>query len=153
VSFSNQSANSVRSNWDFGDGQTSLLNQPSHRFPGINTFTVCLSAINSLNCKTSVCQEIYVGLSRVVAIPAAFSPNSDGHNDDLKVRGGPFIKMELRIYNQWGNLVFLSEHQEEAWDGKHQGEPQAVGPYEYFFTGRTYDDQILNLYGVVNLIR
>lgn len=153
VSFTNQSTNSVRSFWEFGDGQDSHLNMPIHHFPSINTYTVCLTAINSLNCKTSICKDIYVGVSRVCAIPAAFTPNNDGHNDNLQVKGGPFEKMEFRIYNQWGNLVFISEKQEEAWDGKHQGELQASGAYEYFFTGKTYDAQVITLYGIVNLTR
>jgi gliding motility-associated-like protein len=153
VSFSNQSQNAVRSDWDFGDGQNSNKNSITHTFPTVGVYTVCLTAYNSLNCVNQICKEIFVGMSRILGIPSAFTPNNDGSNDIFKVRGGPFTKMELRVYNEWGNLLFMSEDQSQGWDGTFNGEYQPTGAYEYFFKGSTPDNKTYNRYGIINLIR
>lgn len=39
--------------WGFGDGSVSTLENPSHLFPGANTFNVSLYTINSFGCKST----------------------------------------------------------------------------------------------------
>jgi len=88
VSFSNLTLNATKTFWDFGDGQNSVLINPSHTFPGIETYNICLITYDSLDCKYTSCKEVYVGRARIVAIPSSFSPNDDNINDVLNVRGG-----------------------------------------------------------------
>jgi gliding motility-associated-like protein len=153
VSFKNLSINSVSVKWDFSDNQNSTIDSPTHTFPDVLTYNVCLTAYNSLSCSASSCKDIYVGLSSIVAIPSAFTPNSDNSNDELKVRGGPFLEIEFRILNEWGNLIFSSTSQDVGWDGRFNGELQPVGAYQYTFKGKTIENKNINLYGIVNLVR
>lgn len=153
VSFKNLSINSVSVKWDFGDNQNSTIDSPTHTFPDVLNYNVCLTAYNSLSCTATTCRSIYVGLSSIVAIPSAFTPNSDNSNDELKVRGGPFLNMEFNILNEWGNLIFSSTSQDVGWDGRFNGELQPVGAYQYTFKGKTIENKNINLYGVVNLVR
>ncbi len=153
VSFSNQSTNSIKVAWDFGDGQTSVIDNPIHTFPNIGTYKVCLTAYNTLSCTSSYCRDINVVLSSIVAVPSSFTPNQDDVNDVLKVRGGPLVEMEFKIFNEWGNLLFTSPAQNIGWDGSFNGEPQPVGVYEYVLKGKTAENKRINLYGVINLTR
>jgi hypothetical protein len=51
-----------------------------------------------------------------VYIPNAFSPNKDGQNDKLYVRG-PFIEsFVFRVYDRWGELVWETTNLTEGWD-------------------------------------
>ena len=88
-----------------------------------------------------------------MAVPSAFTPNGDNVNDILKVRGGPFVEMEFRIFNEWGNLLFSSTSQNDGWNGKYRGDDQPTGLYEYTLKGITVENKVINLYGVVNLTK
>ena len=43
-------------------------------------------------------------------IPNSFSPNNDGNNDIFKVYGTSVKEVTLRVYNQWGELIFETEN-------------------------------------------
>jgi gliding motility-associated-like protein len=88
-----------------------------------------------------------------VAIPGAFTPNGDGANDVLYVRGGPFKTIRMQIFNEWGNLIFESTDQSIGWTGNYRGVPQPSGSYEYIIKGETLDNENVNLYGVIHLNR
>lgn len=60
VQFSNNSSGSVGYSWDFGDGQTSTLNNPSITYPGPGSYTVNLTAVNQYGCEHEVSQTIIV---------------------------------------------------------------------------------------------
>ncbi len=67
-----------------------------------------------------------------IFIPNAFTPNGDGFNDVLFVRGNFISTMELHIYNRWGQEVFSTTSQSIGWDGKFDGkilEPDVFGYY------------------------
>jgi len=54
-------------------------------------------------------------------IPNAFTPNSDGENDVLFVKGSGFTDLDFKIFNRVGEQVFSSNSIENGWDGKWQG--------------------------------
>ena len=153
VSFTNLSSNFNRVSWSFGDFLGSDAENPLHTFPEAGTYKVCLTAFNILDCPNQYCKNIYVGLTTIVAVPSGFTPNQDGINDLLLVRGGPFSELDFRVFNEWGNEVFSTPDQSIGWDGNYKGEPQPVGAYEYVMRGKTIDKKNIRLYGIVNLIR
>lgn len=57
----------------------------------------------------------------IAAVPGAFSPNGDGANDILYVRGNNIKDLELKIFNRWGQLVFESRDKALGWDGSYKG--------------------------------
>ena len=69
-------------------------------------------------------------------VPNAFSPNGDGSNDVLYVRGYGVEEMLFRIYNRWGELVFESHRLEDGWDGTYKGSPQEMEVYTFTLEGR-----------------
>src|SRR5690606_277917 len=53
------------------------------------------------------------------SLPNTFTPNSDGKNDVFRPTTHFFIeRVHLKVYNQWGNLVFETNDPEINWDGK-----------------------------------
>jgi hypothetical protein len=80
VSFSGTTAGAVSYFWDFGDGATSTLENPSHTFSGVTSATVTLTVTSSRGCVststanvvlTSVKDEIE-GLANVQVFPNPF---------------------------------------------------------------------------------
>ncbi|MBO9154295.1 MULTISPECIES: gliding motility-associated C-terminal domain-containing protein [Chitinophaga] len=68
-------------------------------------------------------------------VPNAFSPNGDGKNDLFRpVVRGPMYDYELRIFNRWGELVYLSKDQYQGWDGTYKGRPVDVGTFVWWLT-------------------
>ena len=86
-------------------------------------------------------------------IPNVFSPNGDGKNDILYVRGTNIKTMQLIIFNQWGEKVFESTSQQNGWNGTFKNKPQPVGVYVYVLQVMLNNGSLLNLKGSVTLIR
>jgi gliding motility-associated-like protein len=52
-------------------------------------------------------------------IPATFSPNGDGFNDQWVIQGvRDFQNNELSVFNRWGSLVYHKKPYDNTWDGK-----------------------------------
>lgn len=86
-------------------------------------------------------------------VPDAFSPNGDGRNDYLFVRGNNLRKMRFSIFNRWGEKLFETEDPSIGWDGSYKGQDLNSGVYTWVLT-IVYDD--LNQFtetGAVSLIR
>ncbi|MCP9751614.1 PKD domain-containing protein, partial [Ferruginibacter sp. HRS2-29] len=89
------------------------------------------SATDSLNIKT-FCENSQV------FIPNAFTPDGDGVNDILMVRGKGIVMVKFfRIFNRWGELVFERTNfppnvSAYAWNGKIKG--IAGGPDVFVYT-------------------
>ena len=63
-----------------------------------------------------------------------FSPNGDGHNDLLMVRGPDIRNIHLRLYDRWGELVFETRDKDVGWNGMHRGRPVNTGVFVYVVT-------------------
>ncbi len=88
-----------------------------------------------------------------IFVPNAFTPNNDGLNDVLYVYGTTIANMQLRIYNQWGQLVFESRDKGQGWDGKMGGRIQPVGVYTYVLKATLQDGTSVQKRGTITIIR
>lgn len=78
-----------------------------------------------------------------VDVPTAFSPNGDGKNDTLYVKGWGIKKLEMfEIYNRWGQLVFRTNDIKQGWDGMYEGKPQNTETYVYILKAQFYDETV-----------
>jgi gliding motility-associated-like protein len=73
-----------------------------------------------------ICEDPYV------FVPNAFSPNGDGYNDILYVRGLYIEKVIFRIFDRWGELVFESNDVTIGWDGTFRNVPLQPDVYDYY---------------------
>lgn len=88
-----------------------------------------------------------------IFIPNAFSPNGDGVNDELKVRGKGISSFQLMIFDRWGDMVFSTHRMENGWDGTLDGEPLPAGVYFYRISGSYYNGEPIERKGNITLLR
>lgn len=138
-------------------GTTLQLYAASHQSPVTYTWT---PAIDSLSCDVCVSpyidvthsQTVYVKVtdqygctandsvvldvvscdSKMIFVPNTFTPNGDGLNDKLFVRGIGITNLNyFRIFDRWGKLVFETHDATQGWDGTLAGKPAEVATYVY----------------------
>lgn len=129
--------------WIFGDGTNSYMEHPSHLFTKTGTFKTCLVAYGPENCNDTLCKMVSAEVVPRIDVPTAFTPNGDGKNDVLYVKGAAVQSFEFSIYNRWGEMVFQSNSMEQGWNGTYKGTPQPMETYAYilkatFINGETY---------------
>lgn len=161
--------------WDFGNNQTSSDFNPSHQYDFEGLYNVSLRAINEDGCRDTLLQEDYILVKDTdgegegegegnnpevvdpdvgaLFVPSAFTPNGDGENDVLFVRGGPIGEMAFMIFNQWGELVFESFTPSSGWDGTHGGEKVQNATYVYVLEYENSEGKQKILSGHVTVLR
>ncbi len=72
------------------------------------------------------------GVDPHAVVPNAFSPNGDGENDVLYVRGEGVTQMTFYIYDRWGEKVFESFSLSTGWDGTFRGKELDPAVFSYF---------------------
>ena len=83
---------------------------------------------------------VLVKVYRDIFIPAAFSPNNDGLNDQWVIPSlAAFPSFDLQVYDRWGRQVFQQFTAGNWWNGRYLGEPLPSGIYIYLLRlpGRT----------------
>jgi gliding motility-associated-like protein len=88
-----------------------------------------------------------------VFIPNTFSPNGDGRNDYLFVRGNNVYGLRFTIFDRWGAMVFETTSQSIGWDGTYKGEDVDPGVFTYVVTINYSDKQSTTTTGTVTMIR
>ncbi len=83
-------------------------------------------------------------------ISSLFTPNSDGMNDfwyipDLEQYG----KVEVTVYNRFGQSVYQSQNYNNDWDGTYNGNPLPAASYYYIIKSSNNG----SIKGVVNIMR
>lgn len=123
--------------WDFGDGDTSTQENPQHLYPQTGSYHVELITYNNAGCSDTASQDVTETIIPKLDMPNAFTPNGDGINDYIAPRAFGVIKIDFRIYNRWGQLVYHSNDPgitylpDKGWDGKFHGKPQPIDVYAY----------------------
>lgn len=82
-----------------------------------------------------------------------FSPNGDGLNDLLQLRSEPLNAFEMRVYNRWGEQVWISLDPEEGWDGHQRDKSAPSGVYAVQLTLDFADGTHLETMRHVTLVR
>lgn len=145
IAFSNKTIGSDSLVWEFGDGDTSLLDNPVHQYDSVGTFTVRLIANKNTDCSDTASIQVTIPEIDINKrkIPNVFTPNSDGKNDTFKITGGNvecFIE-SISIYNRWGKLMYEVKNQKSwEWDGRINNEIVPPGVYFYSVKGKGFDD-------------
>ncbi len=63
--------------------------------------------------------------------PAAFTPNGDNLNDVFKVFAQFTEAVEFKIFNRWGELLFITTDLGKGWDGTYKGSAMPEGTYVF----------------------
>ncbi|MBI5538745.1 MAG: PKD domain-containing protein [Bacteroidia bacterium] len=121
----------------------------------LQTTTYTVEIVDSMKCDTIRGQiTITVKEEYSLDVPSAFTPNNDGDNDLVYVRGwGIKNLVEFKIYNRWGECIFETDDMQQGWDGTFKGIKQNIDTYAYTAKAATYSGKILTKNGLINLLR
>jgi len=150
------SADAVRFNWNFGDGEnyaTASRADVEHQYNKTSTFNACLYATNDAGCTDTVCALLQSIIEPRLDVPNAFTPLGNAPNNIIYVRGFGIGKMSWRIYNRFGNLVFSTGDRRQGWDGKFKGTVQPMDVYAYTLEVEFTDGTRATKKGDITLLR
>jgi len=157
VSFTNLSKGadaSIPYKWLFGDGVVSSETDPSYLYRSTAANRVLLIAYNQYQCTDTATDIVNSVVRSQVEMPNAFTPNGDGKNDKYFVRGFGIAKMDLKIFNRYGEMVFQTFNPLTGWDGKNaKGIPQPMDAYAYTLIVEFSDGTSAIKKGDITLIR
>lgn len=173
--------------WDFGDG-TTLTTGPAdtifHRYEDNlcrideSIFKdVSLNVVNSFDgfgkCEAVETESLEM-IGYFLNVPNAFAPKWTGGEDAnlFLPKGNQLGSYELKIFDKWGNLVFISHAIDETigfplegWDGTHKdtGESLPIGAYTWTIIANFNDgvgwpvdgcsDKIYESFGTLTLLK
>ncbi len=88
-----------------------------------------------------------------VLVPDAFSPDNNGVNDQACVYGADCLeKIEFKIFNRWGELIFEANDVTTCWNGTYKGAKANSGVYAWTINGKNTEGKFVKK-GTINLIR
>lgn len=161
IDFLANTSNARRYLWDFGDPESGIdnssqLENPTHFYANFGEFYPQLIAYSGNRCSDSLRSAeplIYEDRPSNLFVPTAFSPNGDGLNDILYLRGQNVVSVSFNIYNEWGEKIFTSTSLSEGWDGTYGGEPAQTDTYIYTALVNLSNGEQVKLKGQTTLLR
>ncbi|MGZ5304775.1 MAG: T9SS type B sorting domain-containing protein, partial [Bacteroidia bacterium] len=112
-----------------------------------------LRITNEEGCEASDTIIIIESCAPKVWVPNAFTPaNNDDINNTFKPVVSDIYNLEMKIYNRWGELIFVSTDANKGWDGTFNGKlcPMDIYIWTISYTSKHTQEYI---HGTVNLLR
>lgn len=133
--------------WSTGDVSSSISVIP----PQTTTYQVTVT--DAAGCKSFGEVTVTIDFRYVVFVPTMFSPNNDGNNDVLFVRGLGIEKFHLRVFNRWGERVFETYDQSLGWDGKFRGSDVNSGVFVFLLEANLDNGEVVKRSGNITIVR
>lgn len=139
---------------DPSSGSTGTTHSIANLTPG-QSITIIVKALGANGCENSAATATgnTTTSNLDVFIPNTFTPNGDGKNDVLKIYGNNVKGVIIKIFNQWGELIFVTVDKNSGWNGTYKGKNQPVGVYIYAATVTLDNGQVINKKGTINLVK
>jgi len=154
--------------WEFGDGDTSHLRDPFHKYTteGINDITLHAYSANG-------CYDTYTKSPSVTVEPfgdlifaSVFKPNLDGpiEIDELPNSGDAMdqfffppiretvLDYHMQIFNRWGTLIFETFDINIPWNGYYKGKLCQQGVYVWLVEGKYANGRPFKKAGDITLL-
>jgi len=107
---------------------------------------------NSTGCKDKV--DFTIDVQGMPEANNIFSPNGDGVNDVFSFGEYAMDKMNVEIYNRWGERVYSWDGENKSWDGNGvDGQPLSEGVYFYVLQATGQDGYHYEKKGSITLVR
>lgn len=154
VNFTDNSFGSTGYNWDFGDNNSSTIQDPSNTFTSAGFYTV-IQTVTDGTCTDTASIIIEVIGDPSVTVPNVFTPNGDGLNDVFAPQVVGIAELHGQIFNRYGALVYEWFGPEGWWDGytAPAGVHVAEGTYFYVITAVGVEGSQFEEKGIVTLLR
>jgi len=138
-------------------GDTSNCSTPYVKPPFTTTFTVTVE--NADSCFATDTITVYVDNEPGEFAPTAFTPNGDGLNDRFALTYLGASKIEVTIFNRWGEQVYYNANQTnslnaaDGWDGTAHGKEAPQDTYVYKVNVTYFNGVVKHKTGTVTLMR
>jgi gliding motility-associated-like protein len=128
--------------WNFGDGETSTKENPSHIYEKEGEYKVTLTTTADDGSTQTSSKTIIILPPKLTGQPNVFTPNGDGKNDIFRVQL-PIKLQDFRceIFSRSGKKIYEFTDPNSGWDGKIKGSPASQGIYYYIVTGTKEDGE------------
>ena len=127
-----------------------------HSLPDYVAGCYAISAYDDNGNESDLSPMICVDSCNFYEIPNVFTPNGDDFNDWLVAKSSALVeKVEFRLFNRGGILVFSTEEPRLNWDGTYKGKVVPAGVYYYdceVFERRITGLEQFHLSGFVHVI-
>ena len=90
-----------------------------------------VTMVDEHGCSGSDQVMVLVNFLKGVGVPTAFTPNGDGNNDVLYVKGYGLAGIQFEIYNRYGERVFVTTEQSIGWDGTFKNRDENPGVFTW----------------------
>jgi gliding motility-associated-like protein len=101
--------------WEFGDGATSVQQNPSHAFAVVDSHVVSLTVTQSDGCTDTY--RFTIEPTEVLAYNI-ITPNHDKANDAFVFLHLEFYpNSKLEVFNRWGKKVYENSNYQNDWEG------------------------------------
>jgi gliding motility-associated-like protein len=117
------------------------------------TITYTIIASDTNGCRTTDNITIIVDFDNVIFVPNIFSPNGDGVNDILFVRGKGVAKLKFFVYDRWGEKVFETTSLDVGWDGSFRGKDMNKAVFVYYLEATFIDGKEVTQKGDITLVK
>ncbi|MFT5919262.1 MAG: PKD repeat protein [Granulosicoccus sp.] len=169
VQFNNLSEGHTTSWWEFGDDNTSEVENPVHQYDFHGSKYVTLGVMDQNGCIDTLHQYIFIEFFGSLSAPNAMAPGDV--NEEVRVflpKGTGLGYYRMMVFDEWGNKLFETTALEngspsEPWDGTFNGElvPQDVYIWKIDavfdngnrWEGKEYTPKEFNRTGTVTLLR
>lgn len=166
IRFMNYSTNAVQFRWDFGDGGTSDLFEPTHTYSRFSNYDVRLVVHSEWGCSDSLTVlNAFSGSEYFIEFPNAFIPNVQGptggyyssKSDEAAQVFHPSLtgvsEYHLKIFSKLGIPIFESNDINLGWDGYHKGQLCEPGVYIWKVRGKYRNGEPFTKMGDVTLLK
>jgi len=154
--------------WDFGDGDTSNVKEPFHKYmdPGVFDITLWVTSENGCVDKYILTPGVTVEPAGDVRFSTVFTPNKDGEIErtDLPTGGSEIDQFffppirekvenyKLQIFNRLGVLIFESHDINIPWNGYYRSRLCQQGVYVWYVEGKYANGEPFKKVGDVTLL-
>jgi gliding motility-associated-like protein len=121
---------------------TFFIHTPTYSLAGCYIVT----AIDSFYNESSKTQKVCVDECTYYQLPNIFTPDANNQNDLF--RPGPYMfveKVDMKIYNRWGKLVFETNNPDILWDGKDKDTKKTVPAGVYYYICDVYERRLTGI--------
>jgi PKD repeat protein len=166
IHFFNYSSNAVKFKWNFGDGTSSTLFEPDHRYSKYSSYDVSLVVYSESGCFDSlVVRNAFSDSEYLIEFPNAFIPNPGGStggiyssksDEEAQVFHPVFAGVadyQLKIFSKLGVLIFESNDVNIGWDGYFKGQLCNPGVYIWKIRGTFLNGEPFVNMGDVTLLK
>jgi len=154
--------------WEFGDGDTSHVRDPFHKYTTEGIYDITLHAYS-----VNGCYDSYVMSPAVTVEPfgdlvfaSVFKPNLEGpiEIDELPNSGDAMdmfffppiretvLEYHMQVFNRWGTLIFETFDINKPWNGYYKGKLCQQGVYVWLVEGKYANGRPFKKAGDITLL-